>query len=198
MTRSTPKSSLLAAIAYLSFFLLLSAWIVLQPQFTWDLVGYIGSSVDSANPETIHKITFDAIKPISSGAEIQVDNPYRVDVAKNPYHFAEQLPFYSIKPLYVELIKVIHHAGMPFPRATIIISAVSNFLLAAILWLWLGAYVTGWSLAAACSLIMLSPNILALARWATPDCLATASCGIRVSTSSSSARNASGAAACSW
>jgi hypothetical protein len=174
MTDQKPKSSVLATIAYFAFFALLSAWIVLQPQFTWDLVGYIGTAVDSSDPVTIHKITFAAIKPVSSGAEIQVDNPYRVDVAANPYHFAEQLPFYSIKPVYVELIKVIHHAGMPFPRAAILISAASNFALAAILWFWLGSYVGGWAQAGACGLIMLSPNILALARWATPDCLATA------------------------
>lgn len=169
-----PKSSALAGIAYFGFFLVLSAWIVLQPQYTWDLLGYIGSSIDSTDAKVIHKIVFDAIKPVSTGSEIQVDNPYRVDVAANPYHFAEQLPFYSIKPVYVQLVKVVHHAGMPFPRAAISISAASNFLLATILWLWLGSYLGGWSLAGACSLIMLSPNILALARWATPDCLATA------------------------
>jgi hypothetical protein len=169
-----PKSSPLATIAYFGFFLLLSVWIVLQPQYTWDLLGYIGSSIDSTDAKVIHKTVFDAIKPVSSGAEIQVDNPYRVDVAANPYHFAEQLPFYSIKPVYVELVKVAHHTGMPFPRAAISISAASNFLLATILWLWLGSYLGGWVLAGACSLVMLSPNILALARWATPDCLATA------------------------
>jgi hypothetical protein len=169
-----PKSSALAGIAYFGFFLVLSAWIVLQPQYTWDLLGYIGSSIDSTDAKVIHKTVFDAIKPVSTGSEIQVDNPYRVDVAANPYHFAEQLPFYSIKPVYVELVKVVHHAGMPFPRAAISISAASNFLLATILWLWLGSCLGGWSLAGACSLIMLSPNILALARWATPDCLATA------------------------
>jgi hypothetical protein len=174
MTTSTSKSSPLATIAYFALFLLLSGWVVLQPQYTWDLLGYIGSSVDSTDAKVIHKTVFDAIKPVSSGAEIQVDNPYRVDVAANPYHFAEQLPFYSIKPVYVELVKVVHHAGLPFPRAAISISAVSNFLLAATLWFWLGSYLSGWPLAGACSLIMLSPNILALARWATPDCLATA------------------------
>jgi hypothetical protein len=170
---TTTKSSPLATVAYFAFFLLLSAWVVFQPQYTWDLLGYIGSSIDSTDARVIHKAVFDAIKPVSSGAEIQVDNPYRTDVAANPYHFAEQLPFYSIKPVYVELVKVVHHAGLPFPRAAISISAASNFLLAVILWLWLGSYLSGWALAGACSLIMLSPNILALARWATPDCLAT-------------------------
>ena len=42
-----------------------------------------------------------------------------------------------------------------------------------LLWQWLAAYLGGWSLAAACTLIMLSPNILVLSRWPTPDCLAT-------------------------
>jgi hypothetical protein len=161
-------------IPYVAFFLLLSAWSVMQPQYTWDLLGYIGSSVDSTDPKVIHRAVFDAIRPVASAPEIQVDNPYRVDVAANPYHFAEQLPFYSIKPIYVALVKVTHRAGLPFPKAAVAVSGAANFALAVVLWQWLGAYLGGWSLAAACSLIMLSPNVLALSRWATPDCLATA------------------------
>jgi len=161
-------------IPYVAFFLLLSAWSVMQPQYTWDLLGYIGSSVDSTDPKVIHRAVFDAIRPVASAPEIQVDNPYRVDMAANPYHFAEQLPFYSIKPIYVALVKVTHRAGLPFPKAAVAVSGAANFALAVVLWQWLGAYLGGWSLAAACSLIMLSPNVLALSRWATPDCLATA------------------------
>jgi hypothetical protein len=167
------KPAAFLVLPYVCFFALLSAWAVFQPYYTWDLLGYIGCSVDSSDPETIHNAAFDAIRDVSSGPEIQADNPYRADVSKNPYHFAEQLPFYSIKPVYVILVKEIHRAGVPFPKAAVSISAASNFLLAVLLWYWLGAYLSGLPLAAACTLIMLSPNVLALSRWATPDCLAT-------------------------
>jgi len=170
----TRKRGSYVLIPYLAFFLLLSAWSVEQPQYTWDLLGYIGSSVDSTDAEIIHHIVFEAIRPVASSPEIQVDNPYRVDVAANPYHFAEQLPFYSIKPVYVELVKLIHRAGVPFPKSAVAVSAAAYFVLAVLLWLWLGSYLGGWSLAGVCTLIMLSPNILSLSRWATPDCLATA------------------------
>jgi hypothetical protein len=171
-TRNSKLGAFLV-VPYLCFFALLSAWAVFQPQYTWDLLGYIGCAVDSSDPKTIHQAAFAAIRDVSAGPEIQADNPYRVDVSKNPYHFAEQLPFYSIKPAYVILVKELHHVGLPFPKAAISISAASNFLLAALLWYWLGAYLSGLPLAAACILIMLSPNVLALSRWATPDCLAT-------------------------
>jgi hypothetical protein len=167
------KLSRLAIIPYACFFLLLSAYAVLQPEYTWDLLGYIGSSVDSTDARMIHDVAFDAIRPFAAKKDIQVDNPYRVDIAANPYHFAEQLPFYSIKPLYVALIKGEHRLGMPFPKAAVAISALSNLLLALLLWRWLSAYLGGLPLATACTLIMLSPNILELSRWATPDCLAT-------------------------
>jgi hypothetical protein len=159
-------------IPYLCFFALLSVWAVTQPQYTWDLLGYIGSSVDSTNPRIVHDAAFAAIRTVSNDKDIQPDNPYRVDVTANPYHFAEQLPFYSIKPAYVILIKTFHRAGLPFPRSAVAVSAVSNFLLAVVLWLWLSPYLGGLQWAAAGTLIMLSPNILALSRWATPDCLA--------------------------
>jgi hypothetical protein len=159
-------------IPYLCFFALLSIWAVAQPQYTWDLLGYIGCSVDSANPRIVHDAAFAAIRTVSKDKDIQPDNPYRVDVTANPYHFAEQLPFYSIKPAYVILIKTFHRVGLPFPRAAVTVSAISNFLLAVLLWLWLSPYLGGWQCAAAGTLIMLSPNILMLSRWATPDCLA--------------------------
>jgi hypothetical protein len=167
------KFSRYAVVPYVCFFLLLSAYAVLQPEYTWDLLGYIGSAVDSTDARTIHDVAFEAIRPFAAKQGVQVDNPYRADVAANSYHFAEQLPFYSIKPLYVALIKGEHRLGMPYPRAAVAISAVSNFLLAILVWRWLSAYIGGLPLAASCALIMLSPNILELSRWATPDCLAT-------------------------
>jgi len=174
---SRPKtSSPLVAIAYIAFFALLSVWAVLQPQYTWDVVGYVGASIDSGKPEAIYDQTFMAMKPVfanPANTETQASNPYRVDVARNAYHFAEQIPFYSIKPIYVDLIRGFHRAGLSYPKSAVAISAVSSFLLAALLWLWLSPYLSGLPLAACCTMIMLSPNILGLARWATPDCLAT-------------------------
>jgi hypothetical protein len=173
-----PKQAAYLIVPYLCLFALLSVWAVLQPQYTWDLLGYIGCSVDSSDPRVIHRVAFDSIRGISSNKEIQVDTPYRADVAANPYHFAEQLPFYSIKPIYVGLVKGLHRLGVPFAKAAVTVSAASNFLLALLLWRWLGAYLSGLPLGAACSLIMLSPNVLALSRWATPDCLATLVAGV--------------------
>jgi hypothetical protein len=160
-------------ILYLCFFLLLSVWAIRQPHYTWDVLGYVGCAVDSTDPKVIQRAALDAIRNVPSDEDIRVDNPYRADVAANPYHFAEQLPFYSIKPIYVAFIKVLHRTGMPFQKSAVAISAASDFLLAVLLWQWLAPYLSGWSLAAACTLIMLSPNILVLSRWATPDCLAT-------------------------
>jgi len=167
------KRSLYLQIPYLCLFLLLSVWAIRQPHYTWDLLGYVGCAVNSTDPKVIHDVAFDAIRDAPSDEDIHADNPYRKDVTANPYHFAEQLPFYSITTVYVASIKVLHQAGMPFQKSAVAISAASNFLLAVLLWQWLAAYLSGWSLAAACTLIMLSPNILVLSRWATPDCLAT-------------------------
>ena len=175
-----PKLSRYIVLPYVGFFLLLSAYAVLQPEYSWDLLGYIGSAVDSTDARTIHDVAFDAIRPVSAKKDIQVDNPYRVDVAANAYHFAEQMPFYSIKPVYVALIKGEHRLGMPFPSAAVAISAVSNFLLALLVWRWLSPYLAGLPLAASCTLIMLSPNILELSRWATPDGLATLAAALGV------------------
>jgi hypothetical protein len=158
---------------YVALFAGLSAFALVQPTYTWDLLGYIGSSVTSSDPQVIYHETFDAIQPIRSNKGIQLENPYRTDVAANPFHFAEQLPLYSIKPAYIALLKALHRFGLPYPRSAIVISAASNFALAMLLWFWLSAYVEGFILFGVCSLIMLSPNLLIISRWATPDALAT-------------------------
>lgn len=160
-------------VLYIALFLGLSAAALAQPTYSWDLLGYIGSSVDSSDPQIIYHETFAAIQPIRSNKGIQLENPYRVDVAANPFHFAEQLPLYSIKPGYVALLKALHRFGLPYPKSAVMISAGSNFLLAMLLWFWLAAYLESFVLFGVCSLIMLSPNLLELSRWATPDALAT-------------------------
>ena len=170
------RLSPLTTIPYLAFFLLLAVWAVLQPQYTWDAVGYVGASIPGANPESIYQQTFVAMKPILANkayTEVQPDNPYRADVIANPYHFAEQVTFYSIKPVYVDLIRAFHRAGLSYPRSAVAISGISSFLLALLLWLWLSPFLAGLPLVACCTMIMLSPNLLGLVRWATPDCLAT-------------------------
>ena len=53
-----PKRAAYLIVPYLCFFALLSAWAVLQPQYTWDLLGYIGCSVDSSDPRAIHRVAF--------------------------------------------------------------------------------------------------------------------------------------------
>ena len=157
---------------YVALFAGLSAFALVQPTYSWDLLGYIGSSVNSSDPQVVYRETFAAIQPLRANKGLQLENPYRVDVAANPFHFAEQLPLYSIKPAYVALIKSLHRFGLPYPRSAVVVSAASNFILAMLLWFWLSSYVEGIALFAAAALIMLSPNILELSRWATPDALA--------------------------
>ena len=157
---------------YIALFAGLSTFAIVQPNYSWDLVGYIGSSVNSSDPLVIYNETFTAIQPIRSNKGIQLENPYRADVAANPFHFSEQLPLYSIKPVYVALLKAEHRFGLPYPKSAVLISAASNFLLAVLLWFWLSSYLEGIVLFAISTLIMLSPNVLELSRWATPDALA--------------------------
>lgn len=159
-------------VLYVALFAGLSAFALRQPTYSWDLIGYIGSSISSADPQLIYHETFTAIQPIRSNKGIQLENPYRADVAANPYHFSEQLPLYSIKPAYVELIKSLHRFGLPYPKSAVVISAASNFALAMLLWFWLATHLEGIALFGASTLIMLSPNVLELSRWATPDALA--------------------------
>src|SRR5690348_13184643 len=86
-----------------------------------------------------------------SGAPVRPNN--RLDRANNPYHSTEFLPCFAIRPLYIELINLLHKSGVGLIRSTTIISSLSYFLLGTLVFLWLSS-VIGEALAAACALLL--------------------------------------------
>jgi hypothetical protein len=87
-------------------------------------------------------------------------------------HLAEYLPCFAIRPIFNELIYLLHYKfGIGLIRATIMISVVSYWITGLLVLAWLAHYV-GMERAAPCSLLLMaSPPILNLARFSSPDAL---------------------------
>ncbi len=97
--------------------------------------------------------------------------PFRRDVAENPWHFAEQLPFYSIRPLYIELLAIVHRCGLTYIQATRLVSALSLAVLGILVFLWIKTYVETWRAGLVSGLMLLTSPIFLAGRTGSPDAL---------------------------
>jgi hypothetical protein len=92
--------------------------------------------------------------------------------AVNPYHFAEFLPCFAVRPVFNELVYVLHYKlGIGLLRATILISVLSYWALGWIVLTWISRYAAAPWAEIVSLLLMLTPGIWDLARWPQPDAL---------------------------
>jgi hypothetical protein len=91
----------------------------------------------------------------------------------DPYRFGEFLPLFAIRPLYNQLIYVAFKAGTGLIGSTILISAISYFLLGSLLFVWIRKRSGQLVAATFSSLLMISPPMVSLGRENISDALAT-------------------------
>jgi hypothetical protein len=89
---------------------------------------------------------------------------------RDPYRFAEFLPCFAVRPIFNELVYVLHYGfGMSLLRATVIIPVLSYWLMGWIALIWISRY-TGPAVAALiASMLMITPPLWDLGRSTTPD-----------------------------
>jgi hypothetical protein len=92
--------------------------------------------------------------------------------AVNPYHFAEFLPCFAVRPAFNELVYVLHYElGIGLLRAPIVISVASFLAMGWIVLMWISRYVAAPWAQILSLLLVLTPGIWDLARWPQPDAL---------------------------
>ena len=92
--------------------------------------------------------------------------------AVNPYRFAEFLPCFAVRPIFNELVYVLHYGfGIGLLRATVLISVLSYWLLGWVVFNWISRYSPEPWAALVSLLVMLTPPLWDLARWPMPDAL---------------------------
>ncbi len=170
---------------FLLLLTLLSSHAYFYSLYDMDMMGYVGNAIaiSGANVRQIHDVAYRALADeVPSGIKehllgTDVSGPptqwqSRQDRATNAGHFAEYLPCFAVRPIFNELVYLLHYkAGVGLIRATIVISVASYWLTGVLVLVWLTPYV-GVLRAAICSLfLMLAPPIINLARFNTPDAL---------------------------
>jgi hypothetical protein len=100
-------------------------------------------------------------------------NISRASRSRDPYRFGEFLPFFAIRPLYNQLIYLLHAAGIGLMRSTILISCVAYFCLGVVLFVWIRSYSTPLIAIVLSTLVMLSSPMTTIGRENISDALAT-------------------------
>jgi hypothetical protein len=162
------------------FFILFSIMIffssIYKPDYSWDMIGYIGAAKSFENQDiaATHTFTYDQIEKRVPGNIFwdmtHGDNMYREAVYSDPTAFSEQLPYYKIRVIYTELLYLLHKSGIDMITASHLISGLSVSVAMMILYFLAISYIKK-------PMIYLIPplaivlGIIDLARLSTPDSL---------------------------
>ena len=146
-----------------------------RPLYNWDMLGYMALIIqkDHKDVKEIHQLTYQEAKQHIPAADFEhlIGGDYRKGLAENPHDFFGSLPFYAVKPLYIEMASLLHKLGFTLPMATVIPSILFYFLIGLLVFHWLSKYVgIGWTFFLSLCL-MYSGMMVFLARVSTPDAL---------------------------
>jgi hypothetical protein len=147
--------------------------------WNWDALAYIGcaASWSESDPAKIHDQAYTEARrqmPADVYQLLTESNAYRRDLARNPSHFVEQLPFYNGKVLYVALIVGLHRMGASYVGAMKILSAAGFFALGLVFFRWAQDYVRPLPASILSAALMMSAPVWNLARTFSPDALSVA------------------------
>lgn len=167
--------------AYFCLLLLaaVAAYRTTDRDWNWDGLAYMACAVSWSEPDPVklHAMVYREARaqmPAPAYQALAAGNPYRSDLAGNPFHFAEQLPFYDSRTLYIGLIVLLRRLGMSYISAMKLLSAAGFAALGLIFFRWVRKYFRALPAAILSAAIMLSTPVWGLARIFSPDALAAA------------------------
>ncbi|RZM06870.1 MAG: hypothetical protein EOP68_15110 [Sphingomonas sp.] len=146
---------------------------LIAPKHNWDMVAYVAAAYAAdghAGPDLLRRtyqdvggaVDTDSYRDLTAG-------PYRATVARDPVALEQQLPFYTIRVVYIAAVRVVGRATGSYTRAAHGVTAVFAFLAV----LAMGAILMRAGVPALVLPFLVSPvGILYLARIVTPDSMA--------------------------
>jgi hypothetical protein len=177
----------LVSVLFVGLFAVLALRIYQKPAFNMDMLGHMANAVvlEDSDPVSIHRKVYNEINLYVPPANRELlfghdatapddQNASRADRRTNPYHFAEYLPCYAIRPVYNELLRLLAKMGFSLVQATKLISTASYFFLGILIFIWLRRYLDSRYAATFSLLLMICPPIKELGQLTTSDCLSTA------------------------
>jgi hypothetical protein len=147
-----------------------------NPYYNWDSLPYSALvQVNSSDPVTLHRAAYgliDAEAPEQISREFHSPERYpnyRGDMAGNPWHFAEQLPLYSVKTFYILVLKAVHSLGPSTLTAMRMVSLLSYAILGVVLFLWMRRWAGSLLAAVGTCFVLSTAEFLGTGAETTPD-----------------------------
>ncbi len=141
----------------------------------WDLCPYIALTLAYENPniEEVHDQTYRILreKLPASKYEGLKSNQYERDMESNASHFAQQLPYYSIKSFYIFLLYLIYKIGFDPIAATLLLSILSTILISFVTAIWLRRHYTHGYAYLFSALLLTGIGLINITRESSPDAL---------------------------
>lgn len=142
------------------------------------MIGYIACvySLDEYDPENVHEYSYEVVENQLSEKDFHelTSGIYKSSMRHDHEAFNEQLPFYSIKIIYVSIVRSLFKAGIPITLSTLIPSLISTLILIFFIYYIIEKESGNSFFAGIVSLIILFlPATISVARLATPDALST-------------------------
>src|ERR1700681_3551732 len=99
----------------------LALYAFVWPSNNWDMLPYAGviASWQTSDADAIHRDAYASIGGLPEYAVLVGTAPpseFKHDIFSDSIHFVQQLPFYSIKPLYCLLLAGLHPPGLFFSQ----------------------------------------------------------------------------------
>jgi hypothetical protein len=107
---------------------------ITKPIYNWDMIGYTAAAYykDGYRGKDLSEYTYgDIRKEVSDwrfAAMIEGDGDYRSTVYTDPTSLEQQVPLYSMRVIYIELIRLLKFVGLEHAKSTYIISAFFSSL----------------------------------------------------------------------
>jgi hypothetical protein len=145
-----------------------------SPYWTMDLLSYMGNARlhETTDQVTLHERVYSELKAsvpadvfglLTGAPGFKDEHGAKHDRFTNPYHYAEFLPLFAIRPMYILTIYGMSRTGMGLVQAVRLVSAASYALLGILIIMWLTSYTRLAPLLAL--LIMWTPHITFLGRF---------------------------------
>ncbi len=146
---------------------------LIKPLHNWDMIAYVAASYykDGYRGLDLTRETYGEVKKEVSSKTFSklITGKYRETVYEDPSSLEQQIPFYSVRVGYIELIRLLKKAGMNYAKSTYVVSAIFASL---------SVWVLGLIILKTAVPIGMLPVVVAvtgyteLARLSTPDAMA--------------------------
>jgi len=172
--RADRRSAVLATAAMVVLVVLQSAYAIYRPAPDNDLLFYAATVHQwrGMDPAEIHEASLADIRSFFDPAvydRMVTENDYMKVVASDPAAMAQQIPFYSVKPLFPALLLVANQLGAPIGTTAILIAIVSYAALSMLVFFWFRRYFGPWWSLALAGLLTVSPPFSTLPKLESPD-----------------------------